>query len=181
MKLNSFRNFTQLQQTLLVRFGILMLIYSLTRIIFFLVNLNLFEETTFSGFMVMLMGGLKFDLSALLFINAIYILSQTIPFHFRYNVGYQKITNLFFLITNAIFIAVNTADIIYYQFILKRTTLSVIGNFENESNMLTLFARFIFIDYWYITLLVIAQVYFMVWLFKRTQINIPNEIGRAHV
>lgn len=175
MKLNSFRNFTQLQQTLLVRFGILMLIYSLTRIIFFLVNLNLFEETTFSGFMVMLMGGLKFDLSALLFINAIYILSQTIPFHFRYNVGYQKITNLFFLITNAIFIAVNTADIIYYQFILKRTTLSVIGNFENESNMLTLFARFIFIDYWYITLLVIAQVYFMVWLFKRTQINIPNE------
>ena len=175
MKIESIRNFTQLQQTLLVRFGILMLIYSLTRVIFFLVNLNLFEETTFSGFMVMLLGGLKFDLSALLFINAIYIVAQTIPFNFRYTVGYQKFTNLFFLITNAFFIAVNSADIIYYRFILKRTTLSVIGNFENESNMLILFARFIFVDYWYITLVVIALVYSMVWLFKKTKIVNPGK------
>ncbi len=170
MKILSLRKNTGLQQALLIRFAIIMLIYSISRIVFFAANYNMFQETTFTGFLFILMGGLKFDLSALLFINAIYIVSQLIPFRFRYKIRYQKITNSWFLVTNAFFIAVNTADIIYYRFILKRTTLSVIDNFAYETNMGGLFFRFIFIDYWYITLLSIGLIFFMVWLYRKTPI-----------
>ena len=171
MKIASLTKNTALQKALLIRFAIVMLVYSITRIVFFAANYNMFQETSFTGFLVMMMGGLKFDLSALLFINAIYIISQLIPFQFRYNVGYQKITNAWFLITNGIFIAINTSDIIYYRFILKRTTLSVIDNFAYETNMGTLFFRFIFIDYWYITLFTIGLIIFMIWLYRKTPIS----------
>ncbi len=174
MKTSPFQNFTQLQQTLLIRFSIVMLVYTLMRIVFFIANYSLFQETTFTGFMVILLGGLKFDLSALLFINSIYIISQTIPFRFRYKPVYQKITTVFFLVTNAFFIAINSADIIYYRFILKRTTFSVIENFEHETNLPSLFFRFIFIDYWYITLLFIGLVYLMFWLFNKTTVSNPG-------
>lgn len=168
-----FQKFLQLQKVLLIRFGIVMLIYTITRIIFFLANISMFQETTTSGFMLMLGGGLRFDLSALLYINSLYILSQTIPFRFRYNPLYQKITSAWFLVTNAVFIAINCADIIYFRFILKRTTLSVVENFQHETNLPSLFARFIFVDYWYITLTLIALIYLMVWLFKKTKVETP--------
>ena len=174
MKINSFRVFTQLQQTLIIRFGIVMLVYTLSRVIFFIANYNMFQETTLKGFLLIMGGGLRFDLSALLFINALYILSQTIPFHFRYKPVYQKVTNAWFLISNAIFIAINSGDIIYYRFILKRTTLSVIDNFAYETNLGKLFARFIFIDYWYITLVFIGLTLLMVWLFRKTLITYPK-------
>ncbi|MCF6351543.1 MAG: sulfatase-like hydrolase/transferase [Cyclobacteriaceae bacterium] len=174
MKISAFKKFTQVQQTLLIRFGIIMLVYTLMRIVFFAANYNMFQETTLTGFFVMLLGGLKFDLSALLLINALYIISQTAPFRFRYKPVYQKITNIFFVITNALFIAINSVDIIYYRFILKRTTFSVIKNFEHETNLSALFFRFIFIDYWYITLLFIGLVYLMVWLFNKTIVSNPD-------
>ncbi len=168
-----FLQYTQIQRILLIRFTILMFVYSISRVVFFAVNQSLFQETTLAGFFKILLGGLKFDLSALLWINAIYILLQTVPFKFRYKEGYQKFSNGWFLISNSIFIAINSSDIIYYQFILKRTTLSVIKNFENETNLTTLFLRFIFIDYWYITLFLIAIIYAMVWFYKKTRVIAP--------
>jgi len=168
MKIASLTKNTALQKALLIRFVVVMLVYTITRIVFFAANHTLFLETTFIGFLVMMMGGLKFDLAALLFINALYIISQLIPFRFRYKLGYQNFTNAWFLITNGFFIAINTSDIIYYRFILKRTTLSVIDNFVYETNMGTLFARFIFIDYWYITLFTFGLIFFMIWLARKT-------------
>jgi len=167
--------FTQLHRTLALRFALIMFIYSTLRIAFYVANANLFQETTFAGFLLIMAGGLRFDLSALLYINAIYILSQLIPFHFRYQAIYQKVTNWWFIITNAIFIAINSGDIIYYQFIFKRTTGSVIDNFANETNLGKLFIRFIFIDYWYITLLFIGLVLLLVLIFRKSTVILPGK------
>jgi len=82
---------------------------------------------------------------------------------------------VFFLITNAIFIAINCADIIYYRFTLKRTTGSVVANFSHETNLTALFFRFIFIDYWYITLLFACLIAGMVLLYRKTRIVDPGD------
>ena len=171
MNIERIKNATQIHQALILRFAILMLIYSISRILFYFLNIDLFSETTVSRLLIILAGGTRFDLSALLFINAIYILSQTIPFRFRYKSVYQKITDYFFLISNSVFIAINTGDIVYYRFIFKRTTGSVIDNFINETNLGKLFLRFIFIDYWYLTLIFIVLVVVLVWLYKKTAVR----------
>jgi phosphoglycerol transferase MdoB-like AlkP superfamily enzyme len=174
MNSRSLLKFTQIHQALMIRFAIMMLIYSISRVVFYVANVSLFQETTFSGFMLIMAGGLRFDLSALLYINSLYIISQLIPFRFRYAVLYQKIAGYFFLATNAIFIAINTGDIIYYRFIFKRTTGSVIDNFANETNMGKLFMRFIFIDYWYITVFLIVLIILSVWLFRKSSVVNPG-------
>ncbi|MEN8248872.1 MAG: LTA synthase family protein, partial [Bacteroidota bacterium] len=174
MDKRTLNKFTQIHQTLLLRFAIVMAIYTVSRVLFYLINADLFSETTYKGLLIIMGGGIRFDLSALLFINALYILSQLIPFRFRYKIIYQKITNYFFLVTNSVFVAINTGDIIYYRFIFKRTTGSVIDNFAQETNLGKLFFRFIFIDYWYLTILFIALVWLMSWLFKKTYVVKPG-------
>lgn len=174
MKISSVQKFTQSQQTLLIRFGIVMLMYTLTRIIFFWANHTMFQETTINDFVVIMIGGLRFDLSALLYINLLYIVSQLLPFHFRYNTIYKKVTNSWFLFSNSFFIFINSSDIIYYRFILKRTTFSVVENFQHEKNLPKLFTKFIFIDYWYITLLCVGLICLMVWLCRKTTISNPG-------
>lgn len=164
---------TQIHRVLLHRMGLVMLLFTLERIVFFLANKDLFQETTFSGFMLMLGGGTRFDLAALLYINALFILSQVIPFKFRYHELYQKVATLWFFVTNGFFLSMNISDTIYYRFIYKRTTSSVIGNFANETNLGKLFFRFIFIDYWYMTLLFVALVYAMIRFYKIIEVKKP--------
>jgi hypothetical protein len=113
--------------------------------------------------MYMLWGGLKFDVSALIYINAIYILLHLIPFPFRYNEGFQKFCKWLFIITNSLGIIANLIDFVYYKFTLKRTTATVFGQFSNEQNKFKLFVDFLK-DYWY--LLVLLAVF--IWVFQQT-------------
>nr|WP_294897144.1 LTA synthase family protein [uncultured Pedobacter sp.] len=121
-----------------------------------------------------MLGGLKFDLSAILYINILFILSQVIPFKIVYNPVYQKVFSWVFFITNAIGLATNMGDIVYYPFTLKRTTFSAFAQFSNEENLGKLFFKFIFVDYWYITLIFVAMLFFMVWSYKKVKLVEPK-------
>jgi hypothetical protein len=106
---------------LLYRFSLLMIFYSFCRILFFLFNTASFPKVTFFSFLTILKGGLMFDLSALLYLNALYILLFLLPFQFKFSNWYQKTLKWLFMIGNGIGIAFNLIDIIYYRYILKRT------------------------------------------------------------
>lgn len=142
------------------RFLILLLLYTLCRIGFYLFNHDLFQNITFAKYLYILWGGLKFDVSALIYINSIYLLAHLIPFPFRYNEGYQKFFKWWFIVSNSLGIVANLIDFVYYKFTLKRTTATVFSQFSNEQNKLKLFGDFLK-DYWY--LLIILAV--LVWLF----------------
>ncbi|AOM77542.1 LTA synthase family protein [Pedobacter steynii] len=144
------------------RFLILLFLYTLCRIGFYLFNQDLFQNITLPKYLYILWGGLKFDVSALIYINAIYILLHLIPFPFRYNEGFQKFCKWWFLITNSIGIIANLADFVYYKFTLKRTTATVFGQFSHEQNKFKLFVDFLK-DYWY--LLILLAVF--IWIFSK--------------
>ena len=153
--------------TLLFRLLIILFLFTICRLAFYMLNQELFPDTDTASFLTMLLGGIKFDISALLYINSLFILSQIIPFKFRHNHTYQKVCSWIFYVTNGIGLAFNIADIAYYPFTLKRTSFSLFSHFENEQNKASLLSQFIF-DYWYITLLLIALISVMVLFYKRT-------------
>lgn len=95
-----------------------------------------------------LLGGLKFDLSAVLYLNSLFILLTIIPLAVKFHPTYQKILNYIFIITNGVGLAVNIADNVYYRYTLRRTTITVFSQFENEHNFGALFFSFL-VDYWY--------------------------------
>lgn len=151
---------------LLFRFGLIMLLYTICRLAFYFFNSDLFENLSFQTFKRILYGGLRFDLSAVLYINSLYLLLYLIPFKIKFRIGYQNFLKWLFIVTNAIGLAANVSDIIYYRFTLKRTTASVFKIFSHEENLLLLWGRFL-VDYWYATLLWLVLIGVMVWGYSR--------------
>ena len=149
---------------LIYRFLVIMFFYSLGRILFFLFNRSLFSHVDFSSFIRIMHGGILFDTSAVMYLNALYFLLFLLPFTFKFTLIYQRLLKWVFMIANSIGIAFNYIDIIYYPYILKRTTISAFGIASNDAGNFRLIFRF-FYDFWYIliiwlgTLLLLEKLY----------------------
>src|SRR5690606_38957544 len=101
----------------LVKYIVLaMLFYSITRILFFVFNRGMFENTSLGEFAFMLLAGMRFDLSAVLYTNLLFIVLMLIPFRFRYHPIFKKALFYIFLFCNSIGLLANLSDIIYYRF-----------------------------------------------------------------
>ncbi|MGQ1889728.1 LTA synthase family protein [Thermophagus sp. OGC60D27] len=151
---------------LIYRLGLVMILFSICRVAFYFFNSNLFENLSLQTFSMILYGGIRFDLSAILYINALYILLFLIPFRIKFRRGYRVGLKWLFIITNAVGLAANVSDFIYYRFTLKRTTASVFKIFSHEDNMVSLWGRFV-IDYWYATLFWLILILVMVLGYSR--------------
>lgn len=144
---------------------LLVAIYALCRLGFYLTNLTLFKHLSTAELAYIFLGGLKFDIAALFYLNSLYIVLQALPFHFKYKKGYQVFCKYLFLITNSVGILANFGDFAYYKFTLKRTTASVFSQFANEQNGFKLAFDFL-LDYWYLTVLLIIFLYAFVKLYQ---------------
>lgn len=153
---------------------VVMVLYSVSRIGFYLFNTSFFPNLTFQRFVIIMGGGLRFDLSATLYSNSLFILLMILPFTFRFRNWYKSMVKWIFIITNSIAFAANTADFIYYRFTLRRTTLSFLNQFENETNFGKLFFQFLF-DYWYATLFFVFLVTLLVIAFNRISYDGPQQ------
>ena len=120
---------------MVVNFLIMMAIYMLCRWFFYYVNRSSFQDVTFGELMTMSLGGLRFDLSALCYLNALCALLQFLPIKARHTVKYQRVVKILFLVINAIGIAVNVADVVYYEFGGRRTTFTIFSEFGGEGNL----------------------------------------------
>jgi len=155
------------------RILLIMLLFSFCRIGFFLFNFKMFPDVTGSQFIRILIGGLNFDISAIVYINLLIIVLHIIPFDIRYNKIYQKIVKYIYFISNGFAIAMNGMDFVYYRFINKRATADVFGTFEHESNLPKLFFRFL-IDYWPATLLTLCLWFLMIYLYNKVNTKRPS-------
>ncbi len=157
------------------RIFLIMVLFTLCRIGFFLFNLKMFPGVTAGQFVNILKGGLVFDISAVVYINMLFILLEIIPVNWRYNDIYEKIVKYLFFITNGVAIAFNGMDFVYYKFVDKRATADVFATFQNEHHMGKMFFRFL-IDYWPATIFTIFLWFLMVWLYNRVKPKRPGNI-----
>ncbi|HNP08681.1 MAG TPA: LTA synthase family protein, partial [Cyclobacteriaceae bacterium] len=133
---------------LVKRLLLVMGFYTICRISFYLFNISFFPDMTWDRMSTIMLGGLKFDLAAVLYLNSLFILLTILPLTIKFHPIYQKVLYYIFIITNGIGLAVNIADNVYYPYTLRRTTISVLSQFENEQNFGALFFSFL-VNYWY--------------------------------
>src|SRR5438477_13104881 len=81
---------------------LVMALYSLGRIAFYFFNTSYFPEMTWSRMAKMLWGGLRFDLSATLYSNSLFILLMIVPLTVRFKPVYQKFLFWIFIVVNSI-------------------------------------------------------------------------------
>ena len=161
---------------LAILFVLLLSIYAGLRFGFYEINKSLFPQVDGSSLWKMMLGGVKFDIVAILYLNILFILFQIIPIPFKYNNVYQRISKWIFVITNSIGIGLNLVDFAYYPFTLKRTTGTVFTQFSNEENLLKLLLDFL-VDYWYLLLVFIALMYILAKLFDFIQLRKPAKLS----
>ncbi len=150
----------------LSRLGLVMILYTITRLLFYLFNLNSFHTTTLSQLAVIFLGGLRFDLSAILYINSLYAILMLVPVNGKNHPAYRGITNYLFYITNTVALAFNCIDFAYYKFTSKRTTITVFEEFANEVNFSQL-AYNMAVDYFYIIILFLLLVAALIAISKK--------------
>lgn len=114
----------------------------------------------------MLYGGFVFDTSALLYINALYIVMTLLPLHLKEVHLYHQITKWVYIVPNALGIAMNLSDAVYFAYTGRRTTATVFSEFVNENNIASIVATE-FLRHWYFVLLAAVMVWAM-WRLYRT-------------
>lgn len=139
------------------RIVLLLIFYQLCRLLFLLFNLAFFDSLSFHSLPGILLGSLRFDISAIMYLNVVYIAMFVVPFNFRCNKVYRQTGKFIFILVNSISIIANLIDCAYFPFTLRRTNAGFFREFKNDTNLLFDLWKFLF-SYWYIALLVILLV-----------------------
>ena len=154
---------------------LVLLLLFLSRILFYVFNLGYFSNLAVSDAMRLFVIGLRFDLSAVLIINAPFILMNTVPFKFRYNRIYQGIANGYFYLINTFALMTNFGDTIYFRFTLKRLTADIfnyVGVGGDFDKLIPQFLR----DFWYIAFIWILFVAILI--FVGTRFSVVSQGAR---
>ena len=134
------------------------LVWMLSRVAFFAENWSTFAPyMSWPLFKSMLHGALVFDTSALLYVNSIYLILMLLPLHIKERSGFHKALKWLFVVTNAVAVASNLMDAVYFQYTGRRSTISVFSEFANEGNITSILLTE-FVNHWYLVLAFIVMV-----------------------
>ncbi len=156
-------------------FALIMAIFSFSRLFFYWVNKDLYPGVSTSHLIEMMAGGVRFDLTALLYLNSVYLALTLLPFRFRQNSVYQQVTRWLYLIPNTLAIIVNCIDMVYIRFTDRRTTFAFFTEFQNDGNIGQIVGTGM-LQYWYVTLFGIAMIAMLVLLTRK---KVSTEDGRS--
>ncbi len=129
----------------------------LSRLVFLVFTFSQFPLIFTDGLIGALVQGLRFDLSALAYINVIFIVLSLIPSRKRETKSFQKLLKVLFMFFNSFALFLNLADIVNVQFTGKRMTadiLSFISQGEDANNVAGDFMK----DNWYLFLIFFALI-----------------------
>ena len=155
---------------------LVMAIYTLSRVFFYWINIDLYPNVDNAHLIEMVMGGWRFDLTALLYLNSLYILLILLPLpvQIRNNEQYIRVTNYSFYIPNIIGLIANTMDMVYVRFTDRRTTCTLFTEFQNDGNLAQIILQAAG-QYWYVTLFGIAIIALLIVASRKTwQIKTPS-------
>ncbi|MDR3184457.1 MAG: sulfatase-like hydrolase/transferase [Prevotellaceae bacterium] len=142
---------------LIRRIALLFVLFTICRTGFFLINSDLYPDMTFGRFLRIAGGGLRFDLTAIIYTNLLYIVVALLPFRFIYTRPVQNSLKALFVATNGIALAFNIADMAYFRFTLRRTSFSFFQEFSHDNNLGDILTASL-TTYWYLVLLWIVMI-----------------------
>ena len=162
-------------QSLLLRIGILLLLMTITRIVFYFFNLDSFAHVRFTDWI----AGTWFDLSTIGLVLMPFIILSLLPEKWQHNWIIRILQVITFFIPTLLIAALNLMDTAYYNFTLKRSTADLFVIVSAGNDVGQLLGSF-FADYWMLILIFIIGTWLLIRYYKRTSIrklkrtNTPN-------
>ena len=152
--------------TVVWNLGMAYIVYFIARLVFLVANYSFYEgHLAFPHLMEMLGGGLVFDTAAILVTNSLYIVVLLLT-------PWRRLAQWVYVVINAVALAVNLADCVYFRFTMRRTTTTVLNEFQNENNLAGVIGTEM-VNHWYLVLLFIILVYAMWKLYRSPGKAVP--------
>lgn len=144
--------------------------YQIARLLFWYFNKDLIKVDSVSEYIKLAFHGTAFDTTAILYVNALFILLSLLPLVINTKKVFQKILFWLYFITNGIAYAMNFGDFIYYKFSQARLTSAVFQVAEHESNvsqtLMISVGEHPFVLIWFVVLMIL-----WVFLYKKVKVE----------
>ena len=135
-----------------------------TRLVFLWENIGSFRITS-SSFMLISHGGLLFDTSAIMYVNALWLILAFLPLHLKERPGWWKAVKWTYVVTNSVALLANLCDTVFYGYRHQRSTMSLFTEFGNEGNIARIIGMEV-LTHWYLLVLLIVMIWSMWKLFR---------------
>lgn len=153
--------------------------YFICRVEYVLENWSALGHSLFDNSLSdLLVGSLRFDTSAILYTNLLYAVLMLVPLHYKESKAWQKVAKWVFVVINGIAVVLNLGDSVYFRYTGKRSTMSVLQEFENEGNMGSILGAEV-LNHWYLFVLGIAMIYLLWRCYVTTSIPASPRRGGA--
>ncbi|AYO58066.1 sulfatase [Chryseobacterium sp. 6424] len=165
----------RLQETATLFYRILLayLFYQAARLLFYIFNRNLIKIDGVQDYLVLTYHGTAFDTTAILYVNALFILLSLVPLTVNTKLYYQRFLFWLYFITNGVAYAMNFGDFIYYKFSQARLTMAAMSVAQHEDNLAKVFFVSI-LEHPFVILSYIVLMTLWVFLYKKVKIQPRN-------
>lgn len=157
---------------LIYRLFLVFFFYQIARLLFWQFNQELIKVDGISEYFKLSYYGTAFDTTAILYVNAVFILMSFIPIVINTKKSYQKFLFYWYFITNGITYAFNFGDIIYYRFSQARLTSAALDVGKHENNLGKVFWNSVlqhpFVFIWFAVILIL-------WIFLYKKVKVKEE------
>ncbi len=132
--------------------------YQIARFLFWFFNKELIKIDSVSDYFSIAFHGIAFDTTAILYVNALFILLSIVPIIVNTKKVYQKFLFYLYFIMNGIAYGMNFGDFVYFKFSQARLTTAAMNVAQNENNLGKIFLLSIvehpFVLLWFFILMV---------------------------
>ncbi len=160
-------------QLLLKRLGLVLILYTICRVIFYALNRQIFPDLPIGEGLTFILVGVRFDIVSVIYCNLLFITLHLVPHPYRTRKGYEAFLKYLFLVTNGIALAFMVIDLEYYKYTLKRTTSDI---FDIRGDILELLPQYL-AGYWYFVVLFILFLAALGWVYQKIRVTHPEKIN----
>lgn len=150
-------------QSLLLRIALILLLMTITRIVFYFFNMDSFAHVQFTDWL----AGIWFDLSTIGLVLMPFIILSLLPEKWQTNRIIRILQAITFFVPTLLIVALNLMDTAYYNFTLKRSTADLFVIVSAGNDVGQLLTSFI-MDYWLLILIFILGVYVLGRFYRKT-------------
>jgi phosphoglycerol transferase MdoB-like AlkP superfamily enzyme len=164
--------------SLFKRIAFILVLFTIARLIFFLVNLSVFKPLDVSQIVKSFFYGIRFDFIAVFYLNLVFISFHLFCFQLLDKSIFRKILKGLFIFVNAVLLLFNIIDIVYFKYTGKRSGWEMIEMLQTSTDTTEMLPVYL-AHYWYLALLLIAFIYLIIRFYPRyraIKISVSNSL-----
>jgi hypothetical protein len=147
----------------LLRVGLTVFFLMVCRFLFYANNVGILPGPLFADYL----WGLRFDLSAAMYVNGLLWVSYLIPFRLRTRAWYMGFQKWVFVVFNMLALLVELVDIAFFRFQNRRTLVTDLGLVRNTLGLLPKYL----LEYWYLVGCFVALAWLLGYLYRKTTLD----------